>query len=102
MKKLIENLAALIKVKTLITFVVAAVFAVLALRGDIAANEALIIVSMVMSFYFGTQHERSNAADKTAVAAPSAEPVAVIEEKATPVTAGVDKDTYSHIHPDSE
>jgi hypothetical protein len=54
----IENLASLIKVKTIVTLVVMAVFAVLALRGDISADNAMIIISMVVSFYFGTQHEK--------------------------------------------
>lgn len=56
--KLLENLANLIKVKTIVTMVVAAVFAVLALNGTISADNAMIIISMVMSFYFGTQHEK--------------------------------------------
>ena len=55
---LLKNLAALIKVKTLVTIVVIAIFAVLSLRGDISADNAMIIISMVVSFYFGTQHER--------------------------------------------
>ena len=59
MKKLIENLAALLKVKTIVTLVVVAVFAVLALRGTISADNVMIIISMVVSFYFGTQHEKS-------------------------------------------
>ena len=54
-----KNLAALLKVKTLVTLVVIAVFAVLALTGRISADNAMIIVSMVVSFYFGTQHEKS-------------------------------------------
>ena len=56
--KILENLANLIKVKTIVTLVVAAVFAVLALNGTITADNAMIIISMVMSFYFGTQHEK--------------------------------------------
>ena len=56
--KLIENLANLLKVKTIVTLVVIAVFAVLSLRGDIEANNVMIIISMVVSFYFGTQHEK--------------------------------------------
>lgn len=56
--KFIENLSSLIKVKTIVTLVVMAVFAVLALRGDISADNAMIIISMVVSFYFGTQHEK--------------------------------------------
>ena len=58
MKKLKENLANLVKVKTLVTLVVTAVFAVLSLRGIISADNVMIIISMVVSFYFGTQHEK--------------------------------------------
>ena len=58
MKKLCENLAGLIKVKTIVTLIVTVVFAVLALRGTISADNVMIIISMVVSFYFGTQHER--------------------------------------------
>ena len=54
----IKNLAALLKVKTLVTMVVVAVFAVLALRGTITADNVMIIISMVVSFYFGTQTEK--------------------------------------------
>lgn len=54
----IKNLANLIKVKTIVTLVVIAVFAVLALRGDITSDNVLLVVSMVVSFYFGTQHEK--------------------------------------------
>ena len=58
MKKIVENLASLIKVKTIVTMVVTAVFAVLALRGTISPDNVMIIISMVVSFYFGTQHEK--------------------------------------------
>ena len=58
MKKLTENLANLIKFKTLVTLVVTAVFAVLSLRGTISPEQVMIIISMVVSFYFGTQHEK--------------------------------------------
>ena len=59
MKKFTENLAALLKVKTIVTLVVIAVFAVLALNGSIQPDNVMIIISMVVSFYFGTQHEKS-------------------------------------------
>ena len=39
--------------------VVIAVFAVLALRGDIAPDNVMIVVTAVISFYFGTQHEKN-------------------------------------------
>lgn len=53
-----EKLAKLINVKSIISFVVMAVFAVLALRRDISPDNAMIVISMVISFYFGTQHEK--------------------------------------------
>ena len=56
--QIVKNLAELVKVKTIVTMVVVGVFAVLALRGDIGADNAMIIISMVVSFYFGTQHEK--------------------------------------------
>lgn len=55
--EILKNLAALIKVKTIVTMVVIAIFAVLALRGDITADNVMIVVSTVVAFYFGTQHE---------------------------------------------
>ena len=58
MKDALKNFANLVKVKTIVTLVVIAVYAVLALRGDISADNAMIIISMVVSFYFGTQHEK--------------------------------------------
>ena len=59
MNKILENLAALIKVKTIVTLTVVGVFTVLALRGSITADNVMVIISMVVSFYFGTQHERA-------------------------------------------
>lgn len=58
MKDILKNLAALVKVKTLVTLVVLSVFAVLALRGDIVPDSVMLIVSTVIAFYFGTQHEK--------------------------------------------
>ena len=56
--EIFKNLANLIKVKTIVTLVVTAVFAALALGEKINADQVMIIVSMVVSFYFGTQHEK--------------------------------------------
>ena len=56
--EIIKNFANLIKVKTIVTLVVITVFAVLALNGSISSDNAMIIISMVVSFYFGTQHEK--------------------------------------------
>lgn len=55
MQEFLKNLAALLKVKTIITLVVIAVFAVLALGGQLQPDTVMTIVSMVVAFYFGTQ-----------------------------------------------
>ena len=52
---IIKNLASLIKVKTIITLVVIAVFAYLAFTGEITPDNVMIVVSTVIAFYFGTQ-----------------------------------------------
>jgi hypothetical protein len=53
-----KNAANLLKVKTIVTLVVVAVFAVLALNGGIAPDDVKDIVYLVIAFYFGTQHEK--------------------------------------------
>ena len=57
MSDFLKNLAALIKVKTIVTLVVVAVFAVLALDGALQPDTVMTIVTMVVAFYFGTQTE---------------------------------------------
>ena len=56
--EILKNLAALVKVKTLVTLVIITVFARLALTGEISADNVMIVVSTVIAFYFGTQHEK--------------------------------------------
>ncbi len=56
----IKNLASLLKVKTIVTLVVIGIFAALAIRGSITADNVMIVVSTVIAFYFGTQHESKN------------------------------------------
>jgi hypothetical protein len=57
--EILKNFANLVKVKTIVTLVVVAVFAYMALTGAIEADNVMLIVSMVISFYFGTQHEKN-------------------------------------------
>ena len=49
----------LLTVKSIVTIVMTAVFAVLAVRGDVTASQFLTIFTVVIGFYFGTQHERA-------------------------------------------
>ena len=59
MTQLLQNIANLFKVKTIVTLVVATVFVILSLKGTISPDNVMIIISMVVSFYFGTQAEKS-------------------------------------------
>ena len=58
MQQFLHNLANLVKVKTLVTMAVIAVFAYLALTGSITADNVMIVVSTVIAFYFGTQQNK--------------------------------------------
>ncbi|MEG0109627.1 MAG: hypothetical protein RSC96_08375 [Oscillospiraceae bacterium] len=58
MNEFIKNLAALVKVKTIVTFAVVLVFVVLALSGALSPEVVMGIVTMVIAFYFGTQSEK--------------------------------------------
>lgn len=60
----LKNLAALIKVKTIVTLVVVAVFAVMALQRELQPDTVMTIVTMVVAFYFGTQTESKNKKDE--------------------------------------
>ena len=57
--KLIENLAELIKVKTLVTLAVISVFTYLSVTGKITPENVMLIVTTVIAFYFGTQTEKN-------------------------------------------
>lgn len=55
----LKNLAALIKVKTIVTLFVLIVFTYLALTGKILPDDVMQIVLVVVAFYFGTQNEKN-------------------------------------------
>ncbi|MBQ4600143.1 MAG: hypothetical protein IJB17_00740 [Oscillospiraceae bacterium] len=59
--EILKNLANLIKVKTIITLTVMGVFTALSVRGDITADNVMVVVSTVIAFYFGTQTEKKTA-----------------------------------------
>lgn len=59
-----KRIAALLNVKTIVTFVITGVFATLALNGALDADKALTVITMVITFYFGVQHEKKNTEEK--------------------------------------
>lgn len=65
-----EALTKLIKVKTLVTLLLAGVFAYLSIVGKIDAQQFMTVFSVVIAFYFGTQHEKTT--EKTENAAENA------------------------------
>ena len=56
---MLENIAALIKVKTIVTFAVVAVFVYLTVTGATTPDNVMIVVSTVIAFYFGTQADKN-------------------------------------------
>lgn len=55
MENLKKRLANLLTVKSIVTIVLTAIFAVLALRESISGSDFLTIFTVVIGFYFGTQ-----------------------------------------------
>lgn len=58
---MLKNIAELIKVKTIVTLIVLAVWAYLAIVGTVNADAVSNVTLMVIAFYFGTQHEKKSA-----------------------------------------
>lgn len=54
-----DKLKALLSIKSLVTLLTTVVFGVLSLGGKLSAQEFLTIYTVVVSFYFGTQFEKS-------------------------------------------
>lgn len=53
-----EKMAKLINVKSIITIILSAVFAYLAVVGKVSAEQFLTIFTVIVSFYFGTQNAK--------------------------------------------
>ena len=49
----------LIDVKTIVTFTLTAAFTYLSIRGKIEPQIFMTIYTMIIGFYFGTQHEKN-------------------------------------------
>ena len=57
-----EKLAKLIDVKSIMTLMLTVFFCILAMRGAISGSEFHTIFTVVVGFYFGTQHQKRTAA----------------------------------------
>lgn len=54
-----EALVNLLKVKSIVTLCITAVFCYLAIIGQITGEQLMLIFSTIIGFYFGTQSEKS-------------------------------------------
>lgn len=53
-----ERIVKLLTVKSIVTIILTFVFAFLAVTGKVSADQFLTVFSVVVAFYFGTQHEK--------------------------------------------
>lgn len=60
---MLRKISKLIDVKSLVTLTLLTDFSVLVFRRDITAEQFLTVFTVVISFYFGTQYERSKGGD---------------------------------------
>ena len=67
-KSVVKRLGNLLSVKSLVTLVLTAVFAVMALRGTIS-QDFMTVYAVVIAFYFGTQSQKVQDAVDSAAAA---------------------------------
>ena len=54
-----DRLSTLLTIKSLVTLASTLVFGALAAAGRLSAQEFLTVYTVIVSFYFGTQHERN-------------------------------------------
>lgn len=58
-----EKLAKLLTVKSIVTIVLTACFAILAVKKGEMSTEFLTVYTTIIAFYFGTQVEKKNSTD---------------------------------------
>ena len=68
MAELIQKFTRLLTVKSLVTLTLTVVFAALAVQGKVS-QDFMTIYAVIISFYFGTQHEKKVALPAEAIEA---------------------------------
>lgn len=63
MEQMQKRLSNLLTVKSIVTIVLTAVFAYLAVAGQVTTDQFLTVFTVVIAFYFGTQAEKKAAGD---------------------------------------
>lgn len=65
MDTLMTRISNLLSVKSIVTIVLTAVFAYLAVAGQVTTDQFLTVFTVVIAFYFGTQAERKSTSEVT-------------------------------------
>ena len=60
-----DRIKQLLAVKSIVTILLTAVFCYLSVIGIISGDQFLTVFTVVISFYFGTQHEKQSAKGST-------------------------------------
>ena len=60
-----ERLGKLLTVKSIVTIILTFVFAYLSIVGSITGEQFLTVFTVVIAFYYGTQHEKKAKAEGT-------------------------------------
>lgn len=55
-----ERIFKLLSIKSIVTLLLTAVVAMLAVKQIISSQEVMTIYTMIIGFYFGTQHEKKS------------------------------------------
>ena len=55
-----ERLQRLLTIKSIVTIITTIVFSYLAITGEIAPDQFMLIFTTIIAFYFGTQVEKDN------------------------------------------
>jgi hypothetical protein len=55
-----QRLDKLLTVKSIVTLILTVIFAFLSITGKISGEQFLTIFTVIIGFYFGTQHEKKN------------------------------------------
>lgn len=81
MEELKKRLANLLAVKSVVTVILTAVFAYLAVAGQVTTDQFLTVFTVVIAFYFGTQAEKRGQGAAETMTAPLILPEAVAKQQ---------------------
>lgn len=75
MELVVKRITNLLKIKSLITLTLTAVFAYMAVLGRVSTDQLMATFSMIIGFYFGTQADRKTKNESTVAENATAEEI---------------------------